>query len=93
MLCTGIKDFTRFLAQELGDDPDLDKNVWMKVIFSYDVRCRVLLALLVLGLLNGLVFLPVLLIIVGPLAQVTAQDSADFLPPAKPQLSPGKMNT
>ena len=46
--------------------------LWLKVIFSYDVRCRVLLALLVLGLLNGLVFLPVLLIIVGPLAQVTA---------------------
>jgi len=48
----------------------------------------VLLALLVLGLLNGLVFIPVLLIIVGPPAQVTAQDSADSLLPAKPQPSP-----
>ena len=53
----------------------------------------ILVTLLVLGLLNGLVFLPVLLIIVGPPAQVTAQDSADFLPPAKPQPSPGKMTS
>ena len=62
-------------------------------IFSYDVRyfCLVLVALLVLGLLNGLVFLPVLLVIVSPQAQVTAQDSADSLPPATPQPSPCKM--
>ena len=42
----------------------------------------ILVTLLVLGLLNGL--LPVLLIIMGPPAQVTAQDSADFLLPTKP---------
>ena len=64
----------------------------LKLKLSYDIRYffLVLVALLVLGLFNGLVFLPVLLIIVGPPAQVTAQDSADSLPPATPQPSPGK---
>ena len=46
-----------------------------------------LVALLVLGLFNGLVFLPVLLVIVGPPAQLTATDSADSLPPATPQVA------
>ena len=48
------------------------------------------MALLVLGLFNGLVFLPVLLVIVGPPAQITPSDSADSLPPATPQPSPGE---
>ena len=63
----------------------------LKVIFSYDARYffLVLVALLVLGLFNGLVFLPVLLIIVG----TPAQDSADSLSPATPQPLPGKMTT
>ena len=48
----------------------------------------VLLALIILGIFNGLVFLPVLLVIVGPPAQLVARDDADSLPPATPQPSP-----
>merc|ERR1719400_2401788 len=48
----------------------------------------VLVALLVLGLFNGLVFLPVLLVIVGPPAQVVADDNAESLPPTTPLPSP-----
>merc|ERR1711997_1182649 len=44
----------------------------------------VLLALILLGLFNGLVFLPVLLVIVGPPAQVVAEDNAESLPPSTP---------
>ena len=48
-----------------------------------------LLVLLVLGLFNGLVLLPVLLVMVGPPAQVSPADSAlSSLPPATPQPSP-----
>ena len=46
------------------------------------------MALIVLGLFNGLVFLPVLLVIVGPPAQVEAVDQEDSLPPSTPQPSP-----
>ena len=48
----------------------------------------VLLALILLGLFNGLVFLPVLLVIVGPPAQVVAEDNAESLPPTTPLPSP-----
>ena len=48
----------------------------------------VLLALILLGLFNGLVFLPVLLVIVGPPAQVVADDNAESLPPTTPLPSP-----
>ena len=48
----------------------------------------VLLALIILGIFNGLVFLPVLLVIVGPPAQVVANEDQDSLPPSTPQPSP-----
>ena len=46
------------------------------------------MALILLGLFNGLVFLPVLLVIVGPPAQVVADDNAESLPPTTPLPSP-----
>ena len=56
------------------------------------VFCRyfflVLLALILLGLFNGLVFLPVLLVIVGPPAHVVPSDNPDYLPPCTPEPSP-----
>ena len=48
----------------------------------------VLLALILLGLFNGLVFLPVLLVMVGPPSQVEPFGNADSLPPATPEPSP-----
>ena len=48
----------------------------------------VLVALILLGLFNGLVFLPVLLVMVGPPSQVEPEGNADFLPPATPEPSP-----
>ena len=48
----------------------------------------VLLALILLGLFNGLVFLPVLLVMVGPPSQVEPFSNADCLPPATPEPSP-----
>ena len=48
----------------------------------------VLLALILLGLFNGLVFLPVLLVIVGPPAHVIPSDHQDCLPPCTPEPSP-----
>merc|ERR1719195_1398451 len=50
----------------------------------------VLLALILLGVFNGLVLLPVLLVVVGPPAQLEAADQADTLPPATPQPSPAR---
>merc|ERR1719195_36748 len=50
----------------------------------------VLVALILLGVFNGLVFLPVLLVIVGPPAHVVPSDQADTLPPATPQPSPAR---
>ena len=47
-----------------------------------------LLALIILGIFNGLVFLPVLLVIVGPPAQVVSTDDQDSLPPSTPAPSP-----
>merc|ERR1719412_2764748 len=41
-----------------------------------------------LGLFNGLVFLPVLLVMVGPPSQVEPFSNADCLPPATPEPSP-----
>ena len=58
----------------------------MFIIYRYFFL--VLLALILLGLFNGLVFLPVLLVIVGPPAQVMSSDHSDSLPPATPQPSP-----
>ena len=49
-----------------------------------------LLALILLGVFNGLVLLPVLLVVVGPPAQLEAADQADTLPPATPQPSPAR---
>ena len=48
----------------------------------------VLLALILLGLFNGLVFLPVLLVIVGPPAHVVPSDDHNCLPPCTPEPSP-----
>merc|ERR1719195_1139364 len=48
----------------------------------------VLLALILLGLFNGLVFLPVLLVMVGPPSQVEPFSNGDSLPPATPEPSP-----
>merc|ERR1719195_2063578 len=50
----------------------------------------VLLGLILLGVFNGLVLLPVLLVVVGPPAQLEAADQADTLPPATPQPSPAR---
>merc|ERR1719195_1980759 len=50
----------------------------------------VLLALILLGVFNGLLLLPVLLVVVGPPAQLEAADQADTLPPATPQPSPAR---
>ena len=58
-----------------------------KFIF-YRYFFLVLLALILLGLFNGLVFLPVLLVIVGPPAQVVPSDNSDQLPPCTPEPSP-----
>ena len=44
------------------------------------------MVLILLGLFNGLVFLPVLLVMVGPPAQVTPTDDTDKLPPATPEV-------
>jgi len=58
--------------------------------FDFIVRYffLVLLALILLGLFNGLIFLPVLLVIVGPPAHVIPADSHDCLPPCTPEPSP-----
>lgn len=44
--------------------------------------------MIVLGLFNGLVFLPVLLVMVGPPSQVEPTGDRDCLPPATPEPSP-----
>merc|ERR1719483_496790 len=58
--------------------------------FDFIVRYffLVLAALILLGLFNGLVFLPVLLVIVGPPAHVIPSDHQDCLPPCTPEPSP-----
>ncbi|KAK2149885.1 hypothetical protein LSH36_433g03015 [Paralvinella palmiformis] len=48
----------------------------------------VLTALIVIGLLNGLVLLPVLLSIMGPKAEVIPADRSDYLAPPSPELPP-----
>lgn len=60
--------------------------------FDFIVRYffLVLLALILLGLFNGLVFLPVLLVIVGPPAHVVPTDNQDSLPPCTPEPAPVK---
>lgn len=44
----------------------------------------VMAALIVIGLLNGLIFLPVLLSLVGPWSEVRALDGGDSVPPPSP---------
>merc|ERR1719228_2694316 len=60
--------------------------------FDFIVRYffLVLLALILLGLFNGLVFLPVLLVMVGPPAHVVPSENQDSLPPCTPEPSPAK---
>nr|XP_033771760.1 protein patched homolog 2 isoform X1 [Geotrypetes seraphini] len=48
----------------------------------------VLTILTVLGLLNGLVLLPVMLSVIGPPAEVTPADNSNCLPPASPEPIP-----
>ena len=48
----------------------------------------VLSALVVLGILNGLVLLPVLLSVFGPNGEVVPNNDTDFLPPPTPEPSP-----
>ncbi len=43
-------------------------------------------ALIVLGVFNGLVFLPVLLIMIGPPAEVVPSDNSDSLAPPSPEV-------
>ena len=62
-------------------------NVFLILLFSR-YFFLVLLALILLGLFNGLVFLPVLLVMVGPPSQVEPFGNADSLPPATPEPSP-----
>ena len=47
----------------------------------------VLTALIVLGLFNGLVFLPVLLVMLGPPGEVVPNDHGDAIAPPTPELS------
>merc|ERR1740123_1939145 len=67
-------------------------GVLMLAFSQFDFIVRyfflVLLALILLGLFNGLVFLPVLLVMVGPPSQVEPFGNADSLPPATPEPSP-----
>jgi len=67
-------------------------GVLMLAFSQFDFIVRyfflVLLALILLGLFNGLVFLPVLLVIVGPPAHVVPSDNPDYLPPCTPEPSP-----
>ena len=53
----------------------------------------VLVALIVLGLYNGLVFFPVLLLILGPPASLSPADDGTSLPPPTPQPSPPRFKT
>merc|ERR1719510_2647095 len=43
--------------------------------------------LIVLGIFNGLIFLPVLLVLVGPPAEVIPNDNADAISPTTPELT------
>ena len=52
----------------------------------------VLTALIVLGLFNGLVFLPVLLVMLGPPAEVVPADHSDRISPPTPELPPANLN-
>ena len=52
-----------------------------------------LVALIVLGLYNGLVFFPVLLLILGPPASLSPADDGTSLPPPTPQPSPPRFKT
>merc|ERR1712079_596196 len=67
-------------------------GVFMLAFSQFDFIVRyfflVLLALILLGLFNGLVFLPVLLVMVGPPSQVEPFSNGDSLPPAPPEPSP-----
>lgn len=58
--------------------------------FDFIVRYffLVLMILILLGLFNGLVFLPVLLVMMGPPAQVIPNDKSDSLPPCTPEPQP-----
>ena len=50
----------------------------------------VLFALIVLGLFNGLVFFPVLLVMLGPPGNLTPTEGEDTLPPPSPKPSPAR---
>jgi len=50
----------------------------------------VLMTLIVLGVFNGLVFFPVLLVILGPPAHLTSTEDPLALPPLTPQPSPAR---
>jgi len=58
--------------------------------FDFIVRYffLVLMVLILLGLFNGLVFLPVLLVMMGPPAQVVPTDKSNSLPPCTPEPAP-----
>jgi patched 1 protein len=67
-------------------------GVLMLAFSQFDFIVRyfflVLVALILLGLFNGLVFLPVLLMMVGPPSHVTPTGDLDCLPPCTPEPSP-----
>merc|ERR1719483_1093026 len=72
-------------------------GVLMLAFSQFDFIVRyfflVLAALILLGLFNGLVFLPVLLVMLGPPAQVEPSgegSNPDSLPPCTPELPPPK---
>lgn len=58
------------------------------VLFVFRYFFAVLTVLVVLGLLNGLVLLPVLLSIVGPRSEVIPLDEGDQITPPTPEPSP-----
>ena len=55
--------------------------------FLYRYFFLVFTGLIVLGIFNGLIFLPVLLVLVGPPAEVIPNDNADAISPTTPELT------
>ena len=65
----------------------MQKIDYFSSFLHYRYFFLVFTGLIVLGLFNGLIFLPVLLILVGPPAEVIPNDNADAISPTTPELT------
>ena len=72
------------------EKPPIITVIIILIFFTSRYFFLVLMAVLVLGAFNGLVFFPVLLVMLGPPAQLASLEDPLSLPPLTPQPSPAR---